>query len=125
MEFCERILKRAGYDPKDGVDPHGGKYQVEYCALLSTLNYIGARKTDDYGDFRLRDVRSFAREVWGAYWDIQRKFGRLETQLAKFNNHNEVAPKIDDLLETLADQAVYCVRAIQILRRLEEKDLIP
>jgi hypothetical protein len=122
MELCERILRRAGYKPDDGVTPTGGKYQDEFDGLLRTLSYIGARKTDDYGDFRMQDIRSWEREVWGSYWDIQRKFGRLETQI---DVDMPRANDIDDIMETLADQAVYCVRMIQILRRLEEKGMAP
>lgn len=143
-ELCERIIRRAGYDPlSDGNRVVvGGQYDDEYQMLLATLGYIGARKVDDYGDFRLQDVRSWGREVWGAYWDIQRKFGRLEQQLkrsgATYNHTREDSQLVpcpqcvgdrtkylDDLMETLGDQAVYCMRMIQILKRLEEKGMVP
>lgn len=125
IALCERLLRRAGYQPTDTVTPKGGEFQEEFDGLLRTLSYIGARKVDDYGDFRMQDIRSFPREVWGAYWDIQRKFGRLENQLQLFNSSLNDPPNMDDVMETLGDQAVYCVRMIQIFRRLEEKGLVP
>jgi hypothetical protein len=128
QELSQRIVRRAGYDPMDGVNPSGGQYQVEFMCLLSTLGYIGARKQDDYGDFRLTDIRSWDRETWGAYWDIMRKFGRLEQQLphdGRVIGDDEPIADIDQLFETLGDLAIYCVRMIQILRRLEEKGLVP
>ena len=124
--LCRRLLVRAGYNEATPPNADGGQYQLEFRDLLRTLGYIGARKVDEYGDFRLQDIRSFERETWGAYWDIQRKFGRLEQQLTlagaePLGTHATVT----DLMETLADQAVYCVRMIQILRRLEEKGMVP
>lgn len=130
QKLCERIIRRAGYtppDPRSGIMDaiNGGEYDDEYQMLLATLGYIGARKVDDYGDFRMQDIRSFDREIWGAYWDIQRKFGRLEQQLKSYESSLMDHVPVDDILETLSDQAVYCVRMIQILKRLEEKGLVP
>lgn len=128
----ERLLRKAGYHPdqvKD-VQPHGGQYHEEFCEILKTLAYIGGRKTDEYGDFRMQDIRSFDREVWGSYWDIQRKFGRLEQQLLNagspqfYQDSSGLTGAVADVMETLGDQAVYCVRMIQILRRLEEKGML-
>lgn len=141
LDLAHRLIRRAGYEPNDATDVKviGGMYHKEFEAILIALAYIGARKTDDYGDFRLQDIRSWDRETWGAYWDIQRKFGRLEQQMALapenvFTNatHDNVAVNrvmsgvhLDAIMETLSDQAVYCVRMIQILRRLEQKGLVP
>lgn len=122
--LCARILHRAGYH-SDTVVAKGGMYHAEFQALLSTLGYIGGRKVDEYGDFRQQDIRSFDREVWGCYWDIMRKFGRLEQQLATYDSSLNDHASVDDIMETLSDQAVYCVRMIQILQRLNEKGLIP
>lgn len=124
-ELARRLIHRAGYLDDESV-AKGGQYASEYKDILDALHYIGNRKVDDYGDFRLQDIRSFERETWGAYWDIQRKFGRLENQLGQVSDGDDMVRRhIDDLMETLADQAVYCVRMIQILKRLEEKGLVP
>lgn len=114
LSICEDLLKVAGYDPNNLTAPIGGSYNEEFLSILRTLAYIGARKTDQYGDFRMQDIRSKERELWGAYWDIQRKFGRLDTQLTTN------APPIE-VGETCGDLAVYAVRLIQILERLKEK----
>ena len=114
IALCADLLRAAGYDPEHLESPEGGQYNVEFVAILRTLAYIGARKTDQYGDFRMQDIRSKERELWGAYWDIQRKFGRLDTQLTTN------APPIE-VGETCGDLAVYAVRLIQILERLKEK----
>src|SRR5690606_29192941 len=97
----------------------------EFRSLMYTLTHIGGTKVDQYGDFRLQDIRSFTREMWGAYWDIQRKYGRLENQLASYDSPLKDHASVDDILETLGDMAVYCVRMMQILRRLEEKGMVP
>lgn len=114
LSICEDLLKVAGYDPSNLTEPVGGSYNEEFLSILRTLAYIGARKTDQYGDFRMQDIRSKERELWGAYWDIQRKFGRLDTQLTTGASSSEVG-------ETCGDLAVYAVRLIQILERLKEK----
>jgi hypothetical protein len=128
-ELGLRLIHRAGYEMRDVPNPKGGEYDDEFRGILHALHYIGARKVDDYGDFRLQDIRSWPREIWGAYWDLQRKFGRLERQLdliwLRTKDDEISAPSVDDLMETLADQAVYCVRMIQILRRLEENGMVP
>lgn len=126
-QLCDRIVRRAGYDPLKPVHVNGGAFDFEFRAILETLAYIGARKTDDYGDFRQHDIRSWTREVYGCYWDIQRKFGRLDQQLGHVLPEDEGGGPIDieAIMETLADQAVYCVRMIQILKRLEDKGLVP
>lgn len=121
----ERLITLAGYTV-DGDVAKGGQYAAEYLDILYALAYIGNHKVDDYGDFRLQDIRSWDRETWGAYWDIQRKFGRLENQILNVSDGDSVVrAHVDKLMETLSDQAVYCVRMIQILRRLEEKGLVP
>lgn len=127
-----RLLEHAGYDPANLKGERGGAFQAEYTGLLHTLGYIGARKVDQYGDFRLTDIRSFERETWGAYWDIQRKFGRLETQMEQargsrqfFVDSSGLTGAVGDMQETLSDMAVYCVRMIQVLQRLEEKGMEP
>ena len=138
-ELGAHLIHRAGYGIIDDNAVKGGQYAEEYEQILRALLYIGNRKVDDYGDFRLTDIRSWDRETWGAYWDIQRKFGRLDTQLREgtvfLRSHRpggDVSPHglaqikiVGDMMETLADQAVYCVRMIQVLRRLEEKGLVP
>lgn len=116
-DLYRRLCQRAGVDPD--AKPVGGQYYDEFQMIMRALVQIGNAKVDQYGDFRLQDIRNWSRETWGAYWDIQRKFGRLENQLqVEF-------PFLDDIEETLADQAVYCVRMIQILHRLREKGLVP
>lgn len=117
-DVFDRLTRLAGYADIDDTVAKGGMYAPEFQSLLKALNYIGNRKVDDYGDFRLQDIRSWDRETWGAFWDIMRKFGRLENQLA---HHASV----DAMIETLSDQAVYCVRMIQILLRLEERGMVP
>ena len=138
-ETARRLLTAAGYNPNEEHVARGGAFAEEYAQLLLALHYIGNRKVDDYGDFRLQDIRSWDRETWGAYWDIQRKFGRLENQLkigADFLRAHypggDVSPHglaqqkiVTDLMDTLSDMAVYCVRMIQIHKRLEEKGLVP
>lgn len=129
--LADRLIDLAGYN--DRAIAAGGKYAVEFKQILAALQYIGDRKVDDYGDFRLQDIQSWDRETWGAYWDILRKFGRLNTQLhtarAAFKDPSSdppsIHPIVNQLMETLSDQAVYCVRMIQILKRLEEKGLVP
>jgi hypothetical protein len=121
---ARQLLLLAGYTPVDANEsgtfllPKGGAHAEEYEQIMHALIYIGNRKVDDYGDFRQQDLRSYARESWGAYWDIQRKHGRLETQISS-------DASIEQLMETLGDEAVYCVRMIQILLRLREKGLVP
>lgn len=115
--LCTNLLLAAGYDPNNLEMPQGGMYNAEYVAILRTLAYIGARKTDQYGDFRMQDLRSRERELWGAYWDIQRKFGRLDTQLATKAGPIPIA-------ETAGDMAVYCIRLIQIMQRLKERGML-
>jgi hypothetical protein len=108
------------------IKAEGGRYSEEFGQILRAMLIIGNAKVDQYGDFRLQDIRSWDRETWGAYWDIQRKFGRLENQLALVSDGDSmVRHHVTDLMETLSDQAVYCVRMIQILLRLEEKGLVP
>lgn len=138
-ELARRLIRRAGYNPDQEGAWKGGEFADEYKDILDALHYIGNRKVDDYGDFRLQDIRSWDRETWGAYWDIQRKFGRLETQLRTGTDYlrahypgGDVSPHgmaqekiVSDIMESLSDQAVYCIRMIQILRRLEEKGMVP
>ena len=138
-ELGLRLMRLAGYAQPDDV-AKGGQYALEYKQILNALNFIGNKKVDEYGDFRLQDIRSWDRETWGAYWDVQRKFGRLEQQLnlasALVGDYDRgdrlhpqfetVMPKsVNDLMESCSDMAVYCVRMIQILRRLEEKGMVP
>jgi hypothetical protein len=123
-----RLIVAAGLRENEVAD--GGQHAQEFREILDALRYIGNCKVDQYGNFRMEDLRSFEREVWGAYWDIQRKFGRLETQLSQvgpqfYVDSTGLPGMVRDVMETLADQAVYCVRMIQILRRLEEKGLLP
>lgn len=127
-----RLVELAGYPISNGGRAGGGAYANEYLNVLDALAYIGNRKVDDYGDFRLQDIRSWDRETWGAFWDILRKFGRLETQMTLSTKHYADAlvlpaesARVDAMMETLSDMAVYCVRMIQILRRLEEKGMVP
>lgn len=129
---CEKLVRRLmTLASVHAVEiARGGQYAEEFQGILYALNFIGNAKVDAYGDFRLQDIRSWDRETWGAYWDIQRKFGRLENQLKLISEKANVddtgtAGTIDGILETLQDQAVYCVRMMQIILRLEEKGLIP
>ncbi len=151
--LAERIIRLAGYQLGAGDRAIGGQYADEYHEILRALQYIGNRKVDDYGDFRLQDIRSWDREMWGAYWDLQRKFGRLENQLAgqphdwkdvrpdddtvtlfvcqrcRHRHDDETTPKVcapsvDAIMETCSDLAVYAIRTIQILKRLEEKEMV-
>jgi len=116
-ELCSGLLRAAGFDPQNLTIPTGGQYNDEFVMILQVLAYIGARKTDLYGDFRMQDIRSKERELWGAYWDIQRKFGRLDAQLAQDETPTNIS-------ETCGDMAVYCVRLIQIMRRLQERGML-
>lgn len=120
LGLCEDLLKAAGYDPGNLEAPTGGAYNEEFLSILRTLAYIGARKVDQYGDFRMQDIRSPQRELWGCYWDIQRKFGRLDTQLLLPYGEFHI-PSVG---ETCGDLAVYAVRLIQVLQRLKEKGML-
>lgn len=117
VKLCADLLRSAGFDPNDLTWPVGGAFNDEFVMILQTLAYIGARKTDLYGDFRQTDLRTKARELWGAYWDIMRKFGRLDTQL-------ETGAVPAEINETCGDLAVYAVRLIQIQQRLKEKGML-
>jgi hypothetical protein len=124
------LVEKALGEFKENKTYRGGQYVAEYMDILAAMYVIGNAKVDQYGDFRLQDIRSWDREVWGAYWDIQRKFGRLENQIqllreSKTMDEDCKSVTEDDLFETLIDQAVYCVRMIQILQRLEEKGMVP
>lgn len=110
----ERLTRMAGYDAGDGIVPDGGAHAEEFAEILTALRYIGNRKVDEYGDRRM-SVQSRDYDLKMHYSDVFRKFIRYEH--AVWKNQNTT---VDQMMESLSDLAVYAVRGIQILKRLEE-----
>lgn len=116
-----RLLRLAGYaEPGERYDALGKKNAAihwEFKLILSVLEEIAARKVDGYGPFRYDEIENNWRwEIQSLYQDIERKFGRLKTMVRP-----DPIPlhDADQLLEILADLAVYSARGIQIIARLE------
>lgn len=116
-----RLLVLAGYsDPGERYEDLGKKNATihwEFKLILGVLEEIAARKVDGYGPFRYDEMEHNWRwEIQSLYQDIERKFGRLKTMVRPDPGPIEDA---DQLLEILADLAVYSARGIQIIARLE------
>jgi len=116
-----RLLKLAGYPNPGDRYPYEKNIVIhrEFVFILSVLEEIAARKVDGYGPFRYDEIENNWRwEIQSLYQDIERKFGRLKTMVRP-----EPVPleQMNDVLEILADLAVYSARGIQILIRLEDQ----
>lgn len=119
----DRLCKLAGVDPES--KPVGGAHAVEYAWVLNALQTIGSAKVDQYGDSRML-VESRDYDTKMLYSDLHRKHIRINQLMeaikaAIWNTDDEMPLPVDALMETFSDLAVYSVRGIQILRRLEEK----
>ncbi len=120
----ERLCKLAGVDP-DGAYA-GGAHGFEFNEILITLLIIGNAKVDQYGDSRML-VESADYDTKMLYSDLHRKHIRINQLMATIKESiwdNGGTVPVDSLMETFADLAVYAVRGIQILARLEEKGMV-
>ena len=122
-ELYERLCRMAHVDPN--VTPTGGAHAVEFAWVLNALQQIGSAKVDQYGDSRML-VESRDYDTKMLYSDLYRKHIRINELMATikaaiWNTEYEMPLPVDVLMETFSDLAVYAVRGIQILRRLEEK----
>lgn len=122
-ELHDRLCKLAGVDP-DGK-PVGGAHAVEFAWVLNALQQIGNAKVDQYGDSRML-VESRDYDTKMLYSDLHRKHIRINELMATIKSaiwgtEYEMPLPVNTLMETFSDLAVYAVRGIQILRRLEEK----
>jgi hypothetical protein len=114
-----RLLRLAGYlEPGDRyLYEKNVTIHQEFVLILSVLEEIAARKVDGYGPFRYDEIENNWRwEIQSLYQDIERKFGRLKTMVRPDPIPMQDS---DQLLEILADLAVYSARGIQIIARLE------
>lgn len=122
-ELHDRLCKLAGVDPE--AKPVGGAHAVEYAWVLNALQQIGSAKVDQYGDSRML-VESRDYDTKMLYSDLHRKHIRINELMAAIKTaiwtvgYEDPLP-VNVLMETFSDLAVYAVRGIQILRRLEEK----
>lgn len=122
-----RLKIRAGYpDFATAPKPRGGRYAGEFYDVLMALYYIGNRKVDDYGDGRMTmDPSIHDYDLKMLYSDLYRKHIRINEQMAAVKRLIWEEPMVtgthDALMETLGDLAVYAVRGIQIIARLEEQ----
>lgn len=114
-----RIVALAGYREDHLPVPSGGQTAAQFHELLDALRYVGDRKVDDYGDQRMTSSRGRDYEMKMAYSDIYRKFIRLETAVWSAPTSPLTPQEADHLLETLSDLAVYAVRGMQQVLRLE------
>lgn len=124
--LAERLLASAGYaDHRQDHPPDGGSHAAEFGLILGVLEYIGNRKVDEYGDSRLR-VESADYDTKMLYSDLYRKHIRIDQLMRSVREQvwsdAPIAP--DKLMETFGDLAIYAVRGIQILARLEEQGLL-
>jgi hypothetical protein len=119
-----RLCELANVDPL--ARPVGGKHATEFVYVLTALQQIGNAKVDSYGDGRML-VESADYDTKMLYSDLHRKHIRVN-QLMESIKQSIWTPghpvPVDALMETFSDLAVYAVRGIQILRRLEEKGMI-
>jgi hypothetical protein len=120
-----RLCRLASVDPR-GV-PVGGGHVIEFGNVLAALWQIGNTKVDHYGDSRML-VRSVDYDTKMLFSDLHRKHIRINELMNAISritwNEAITHSAVNQLMETQADLAVYAVRGIQILRRLEEKGLI-
>ena len=124
-ELHDRLCRLAGVDPES--KPEGGSQAVEFAWVLNALQQIGNAKVDSYGDSRML-VESADYDTKMLWSDLHRKHIRIDELMAAvkkaiWHDVNEGLP-VDHLMETFSDLAVYAVRGIQILRRLEEKRMV-
>ena len=125
MSLYGRLCTLAGVDPLDD-DQVGGAHALEYYVILLALQKIGNAKVDSYGDSRML-VESADYDTKMLWSDLHRKHIRINQQMidikaAIWDNDGHVP--VDTLMETFSDLAVYAMRGIQILRRLEEKGMV-
>jgi hypothetical protein len=121
LSLYGRLCTLAGVDPTRD-DFVGGAHAFEFHVILLALQKIGDAKVDSYGDSRMR-VESADYDTKMLYSDLHRKHIRINELMAAIKIaiwSGEPIP-VDTLMETFSDLAVYSVRGIQILRRLEEK----
>lgn len=123
-EIYRRLCLLAGVDP-DGK-PIGGAHAVEFECVLNALQQIGNAKVDGYGDGRML-VESADYDTKMLYSDLYRKHIRMKVMMQIIKHDIWYRPgelNVTGLMETFSDLAVYAVRGIQILRRLEEKGMV-
>jgi hypothetical protein len=122
-----RLCKLASVNPKITDGPTGGSHTKEFGQILAALFQIGNTKVDQYGDSRML-VRSVDYDTKMLFSDLHRKHIRINELMNTISritwNEPVNSRAVDQLMETQADLAVYAVRGIQILRRLEEKGMI-
>lgn len=119
-----RLCTLAGVDPANDTFV-GGAHAFEFHIILLALQKIGDAKVDSYGDSRMQ-VESADYDMKMLYSDLHRKHIRINEMMAVIKAAiwgGEHVP-VDLLMETFSDLAVYAVRGIQILRRLEEKGMV-
>jgi len=119
-----RLCTLAGVDA-DCDTYVGGAHALEFHVILLALQTIGDAKVDSYGDSRML-VESADYDTKMLYSDLHRKHIRINEMMAVIKAAiwgGEHVP-VELLMETFSDLAVYAVRGIQILRRLEEKGMV-
>lgn len=124
MSLYGRLCTLAGVDPLSD-EQVGGAHALEYYVVLLALHKIGNAKVDAYGDSRML-VESADYDTKMLWSDLHRKHIRINQQMeiikAAIWGSTEIP--VESLMETFSDLAVYAVRGIQILRRLEEKGMV-
>lgn len=125
LSLYGRLCTLAGVDPLRD-DFVGGAHAFEFHVILLALQKIGDAKVDSYGDSRMQ-VESADYDTKMLYSDLHRKHIRINQQMIDIKAcvwANDGHVPVDSLMETFSDLAVYAVRGIQILRRLEEKGMV-
>lgn len=116
-----RLLQLADVTPTDTRSTAEKRATDEFKRLVRILTVIADEKQHLYGLRRLDSDLAKGRfyNMMLVYGDVQRKFVRLEEDaLRRFDQLTN-----DQLLETYGDLAVYAVRAMQIILRLEDPEL--
>jgi len=116
-----RLLHLAKVEPTERRSVTEKRATDEFKRLVRILTVIADEKQHLYGMRRLESDLAYGRfyNLMLVYGDVQRKFVRLKNDaLLQFDHLTN-----DDLLETYGDLAVYAVRAMQIILRLEDPEL--
>ena len=85
---------------------------ADYMSVVERLTAIRKDKVRQYGTKRY-EIADTETNLWMCYSDVYRKFIRLEEQLDRRD--------IKGMVETYSDMANYCIMAIQILEKIDEK----
>jgi hypothetical protein len=126
--LAKQIMTNAGYPDVDVtyiVEPamKWGK-DPEFVVIISTLHEVAMRKQEAYGDGRLQ-VTSADYDVKMTYSDLYRKAIRIDQLMATLKtqvwNGDPRDYRAHALMDTFSDLAVYAMRAIQILHRLQQR----